>query len=389
MNLAMPSKTSPAKWRRDWRLGVILLLGFLLIAVAVNWLRYELRSYALLTHFTDPEATGPILRWESRQVTTEDVPISTSGEPIPGRLYKPAGISRPPGMVIAHGIHHLGINEPRLVNFARAMAGTGIEVLTPELTSLADYHVDAASIAAIGESAGWLDQHLGNRRVTVTGVSFAGGLALLAACDPKYAPHFKALVLMGAYADLARASRFLVTDEEEFPDGRTLKFPAHPYGAQVLVYARLDKFFPPNDLPAAYEALRYWLWEQPEDARSWLAKLSPASRTTMESLFNRQFDTLRPKMLVAIRADQPQLDAISPHGRIAGLRIPVFILHGTADDIIPASESAWLQREVPPADLRAALITPVFSHVDAKKSGDWWEKLRLVQFIAEVLRATN
>lgn len=385
----MPSKTSLTNRQPNWRSGIILALLLVLIAITVNWLRYELRSYALLTHFTDPLATGPILRWESREVVTEEVLIPVAGEPIRGRLYRPLGISRPPGMVIAHGIHHLGINEPRLMNFARAMAGTGIEVLTPELTSLADYHVDAASIAAIGESAGWLDQQLGNRPVTVTGVSFAGGLALLAACDPRYAPHFKALVLMGAYADLARASRFLVTDQEEYPDGRTLVFPAHPYGAQVLVYARLDRFFPPGDLPAAYEALRYWLWEQPEDARPWLARLSAASRTTMESLFNRQFDTLRPKMLAAIRADQSQLDAISPHGHIAGLRIPVFILHGTADDIIPASESVWLKREVPPADLRAALITPVFSHVDAKKSGDWWEKLRLVQFIGEVLRATE
>jgi len=94
-------------------------------------------------------------------------------------------------------------------------------------------------------------------------------------------------------------------------------------------------------------------------------------------------------MLEVIRADQPELDAISPHGRIAGLRAPVFILHGSADDIIPSSESLWLEREVPRAALCAVLITPVFSHVDAKKPGSWIEELQLVHFIAGVLRAAE
>jgi pimeloyl-ACP methyl ester carboxylesterase len=385
-NSAQSNPAARPPRRRPLALSTLLLL----IAVfALFSLRHELRSYALLTHLIDPQAKGAILNWESREVQSEDLQIPAGGALISARLYRPAGVAHPHGMLIAHGIHHLGINEPRLENFARAVAGAGIEVLTPELTALADYHVDATDIATIGDSAGWLEQKLGNGPVTVTGISFAGGLVLLAACDPKYAAHFKAVALMGAYADLARASRFLVTDEEEFPDARRLPFAAHPYGAQVLVYARLNKFFPPEDLAAAHEGLRYWLWEQPEQAKPWLEKLSPDSRAIMESLFAHKFDALRPKMLEVIRADEPQLDAISPHGHISGIRVPVFILHGSGDDIIPASESLWLEREVPPAKLRAALVTPVFSHVDAKKSGALFDELRLVHFIAGVLQATD
>jgi len=372
--------------RRYQLLGLFVLPLLLIVA---NYLRFELRSYSLLTHFIDPQVTNPLLRWETRDVITEEVQIPTAGGLVAARIYRPAGISSPPGMVIAHGIHHLGIDEPRLMNFARAVAGTGIEVVTPELAALADYHVDSSSIATIGDSAAWLEQRLGRGPVMVTGVSFAGGLALLAACDAKYSAHIKALALMGAYDDLARVSRFLVTDQAELPDGRTISFLAHPYGAQVFVYAHLDQFFPQEDLPIARQALRYWLWEQPQQAQPWLSKLSPGSRATMEMVFARQLQTLRPKMLEVIRADQPELDAISPHGRIAGLRAPVFILHGSADDIIPSSESLWLEREVPRAALCAVLITPVFSHVDAKKPGSWIEELQLVHFIAGVLRAAE
>ena len=180
-------------------------------------------------------------------------------------------MAHPPGLLNVHGIHHLGIDEPRLMNFSRAAAESGLAVLTPQVTSLADYHVDADSIATIGQSAVWFDERLGKRGVTVVGVSFAGGLAALAARDPKYGPHIRRLVLMGAYEDLARVSRFLATSVEEFPDGRKVPFAAHDYGASVFVYAHLDQFFPPPDLAVAHETLRDWLWEEPEKATPLLA----------------------------------------------------------------------------------------------------------------------
>ncbi len=64
-------------------------------------------------------------------------------------------------------------------------------------------------------------------------------------------------------------------------------------------------------------------------------------------------------------------------------------LHGSTDDIIPSTESLWLQREIPPKYLREVLITPAFSHVDPDKSAAWYENVRLVRFLAGVLRASE
>jgi pimeloyl-ACP methyl ester carboxylesterase len=275
------------------------------------------------------------------------------------------------------------------MSFSRAVAGSGLAVLTPQIDALADYHVDGASIPIIGESAAWLDQRLGTGPVTVTGISFGGGLTLLAAADPRYAPHVRALALMGAYDDLARVSRFLATSQEEFPDGRTIPFAAHDYGASVFVYAHLNQFFPAGDLTAAHEALRAWLREQPEDAKPWIARLSPASQGTMDALLARRIDEVRPQILNAIHTDEVELAALSPHGHLASLRVPVFILHGSADNVIPPAESQWLKQDVPHEDVRAVLITGAFSHVDPEKDASIWEELRLVHFIAGVLRAAN
>ena len=223
---ASPHK-APGTRRYIWFFAPIILI---LLGIAVYALRDDFRAYALLAHFEDPNATGPLLRWESYPVTVADAVIPTASGPVRARLYSPVGVAHPRGMLVVHGIHHLGIDEPRLMNFSRAVAGSGLAVLTPQIDALADYHVDAASIPIIGESAAWFDERLGTGPVTVTGISFGGGLSLLAACDPSFAPHFRALALMGTYDDLARVSRFLATSQEELPDGRAI-----PFAAQIPI----------------------------------------------------------------------------------------------------------------------------------------------------------
>ena len=374
--------------RRSFKLlGLAVLIAAL--AVAAYFLQYELRSYVFLTQFLDPRADSFLVRVEGRSMDTQDLTISTPGGLVRARLFVPLGTARPPGMLLVHGIHHLGIDEPRLENFARAAASDGFAVLTPEVAALADYHVDGASVGTIGESAAWLQQRLGTGPVTVVGVSFAGGLSLLAACDPRYAPHIRSLVLIGAYDDLGRVVRFLATSQAELPDGRAEPYQAHDYGAAVFVYSHLEQFFPAADLRLAHDALRDWLWERPADAQALFAPLSPASRATMELLLARRIDQLRPKILEAIQADDAQLSAISPQGKIAALRVPVFLLHGSTDEIIPSTETLWLEREIPRPYLREALITPAFSHVDPDKHSAWRDELRLVNFLAGILRTAD
>lgn len=379
--------TSPLSSRsKFWGIG---LLTMALAMMGLYGLRYDLRSYSLLIHFLNPNASGVLLRWETYPVTTQDIVLPLTQGSVRARLYLPVGIAHPPGMVVVHGIHHLGIDEPRLVSFARAAAGSGYAVLTPEVAALADYRVDAESIPTIGESPEWLEERLGTGPVTLVGVSFAGGLSLLAASDPRYAPHIRALLLMGAYDNLARVSRFLATSQAELPDGKWEPYKAHDYGAAVFVYSHLDQFFSEGDLGVAHQALRDWLWERPQDAQPLLAKLSPAGRDTVNLLMARRIADLRARLLAAIQADQAQLAAISPEGKLADLRVPVYVLHGATDDIIPSTESLWLEKEIPGKYLRDALITPAFSHVDPEKGASWRDELRLVHFLAEVLRASG
>jgi acetyl esterase/lipase len=131
------------------------------------------------------EVAGQPVPWVAREltvpVTTEDIgfPIETASgqEQVRARVYIPQNRPHAPAMVLFHGVHHLGIDEPRLVGFAAAMAGCGIRVLTPELPGIKDYHVSEDSVATIGESVKWFAAQTGGP-VGVMGLSFSGGLAL-------------------------------------------------------------------------------------------------------------------------------------------------------------------------------------------------------------------
>ncbi len=291
-------------------------------------------------------------------------------------------------MVVIHGMHHLGINEPRLVAFSRAIASSGIRVLTPELLSLTDYRVDRASIDLIGYSAESLAKNV-EGKVGVLGLSFAGGLSLIAATDPRFAPYVNFVLAMGAHDDLERVSRFLVTNRIQRPDGSILETQAHEYGALILIYSHLEDFFPSADVPTAHDALRLFLWEKVEESRKVAQRLSPASQQTMELLYDHHQDTLSKQIEQVIIQHQAEMAAVSPHGKLGSLRVPILLLHGAEDSVIPPSELLWLQQDVPHKALRAALISPLFSHVDMRNKSPLMDTVRLVHFMAQIFELTD
>jgi len=171
-------------------LSVLVLLSALLLARPALT---HLRAAGLLLRIQDPNQRGVLATRSTYPVEESPTEVATPFGSIPARLYIPKGADNAPGMVIVHGVHHLGIEEPRLVRFARAMSASGMRVLTPELAALADYRVDSQSVTLIGYSARRLSSDVG-QKVGVLGLSFAGGLSLIAAVDPQYEPYIRLVI---------------------------------------------------------------------------------------------------------------------------------------------------------------------------------------------------
>jgi dienelactone hydrolase len=320
-------------------------------------------------------------------LVTEDVTIPGPDGPIRARLYFRKG-SKPGGaIVVAHGVHYRGIDERRLVPFARALAETGLTVLTPELRELADYRITASGVKVIRESVRYLAarrDHVAVARVGLLGFSFAGGLALVAVKDPKTAALVSSVTSVGGHHDLRRVLRFLIHNEIETPTG-VMHRKAHEYGLVVLVYGNLEHFVPVQDLPALREGFKAWLREDQRKARAAAqARTTPEAERLWQLLEQGRLQTLAPELDALLQRQNAELAAISAVGHMKQLKVPVYLLHGSHDSVIPSSETDAANLELDGTEHRA-LVSPLLEHVEVSKTAGLSDKLALVSFMAQLL----
>ena len=177
-----------------------LVLGLTAIAVLLAWgpIARHVRAAEFLTRLSQNSELG------APQLSTEDLTINGTTGPIRARLYFRTGARPGEAIVVAHGVHYRGIDESRLVPFVRALAETGLTVLTPELSELADYRITARGVDVIRDSVRYLTtrhDHVATPQVGLLGFSFAGGLSLVAVEDPETARLVSCVTSVGGHHD--------------------------------------------------------------------------------------------------------------------------------------------------------------------------------------------
>ena len=368
-----------------------LVLGFIVAASAVAWpfIRAHLQAIAILRLVSGQKVPSVISKLVTEPVQTTDVNFATEAGVVRGRLYLPERHRDAPGFVVLHGVHHLGIDEPRLVGFARAMASCGLRVLTPELPGIKDYHVDLGSVQVIGASARWFAKQTG-APVGVLGLSFSGGLALVAANDPAYRKDFKFVVAIGAQDEMMHVANFYLTGQEVRPDGTTERLAPHEYGPLVLEYEHLEDFVPAEDEAAIRPVLREHLYEDNGGEKLAEASLNLQQKAEAEGLLDSSSAATKAKLAASDVKHAEEMKELSPHDFLRTMTTPVYLLHGQADNVIPAAETLWMVKELPRATLQAVLVSPVLSHVnldEAKpRAEDQW---RLLHFFALIMHAAE
>lgn len=328
-------------WWRRARLRWAVALLALGLALAVGPLSRRLRAAALFLRF-EGGAGAPawLVHYGEQEVEIAPFSLPSGARAL---LYGPRGSQRGPGMVLAHGIHKDGIREKRLVRLARVLASTGLFVLTPELAQLARYQVTHAGAETIAEAARALAGRLARPRVAVFGVSFGGGLALRAACEEGLRDAIERVIGLGAHHDALRVTRFILGEPALGPGGVRARVTPHPYGAAVL----------------------------------------------FQSLFGERHrgelrEHERARLAEALEGRAAQLRAASPSGCPAPPRVPLHLIHGRADAIVPFTETLWNAREFERATRVEVLISSVIAHAEYAPP-TLRERLALVEFMADLL----
>lgn len=360
---------------------VVIALGCL--AVFASTSRYA-RALQLLRGLAAPATANAA---PASPLVVEELSLPSELGPIRARLYRADRGVRARGVVLAHGLHYRGIDERRFVPFARALAATGLVVLTPELSELADYRVTAQGVGVIDASVRYLSAQrawIDERRVGLLGFSFAGGLSLVAASDPGLQQHLAYVTSVGGHHDLERVLRFFRTNQVSTPAGMR-SGRAHDYGLVVLIYGHLERFVPEADLALMRRALRLWLQEEHELA--W-AVASERTEPTSELLFERvaqgRLQELGPDIDALIEHHREQLRRLSPAGRLGAIHVPVYLLHGASDNVIPSGETEWASVELGSSE-HEALVSPLLDHVQLGGTASWSNTVRLVSFVGRWL----
>src|SRR6185503_2119572 len=222
--------------RRGWRiLAVAVVIAAVLAYLAVPYVRAA-SLFVRVAHIggrVEELATS-----QARSVTVlppHMVPVR--GGVVPAQFYRPDGrVSRT--ALLIPGIHSMGINEPRLTALARDLAGSGVMVMTLALPDLQRYRLTTQSTDVIEDAVGWMTSRTDlapDGRIGLIGISFAGGMSVVAAGRASIRDKLAYIVSFGGHADLPRVLHYLATGEETRLPGVTT-VPPHDYGVAVILY---------------------------------------------------------------------------------------------------------------------------------------------------------
>jgi pimeloyl-ACP methyl ester carboxylesterase len=239
------------------------------------------------------------------------------------------------------------------------------------------------------------------------GISFSGGLSVVAAGRPSLAHRVAFVFSLGGHDDLPRVLRYLCTGHEPrpMPDvqlgastaGETFVLPPHDYGVAVILLSLADRLVPPAQVEPLRTGVRQYLWASALDGgvdkarapaefdavRRLMRTLPEPSATLLRYALDRDVVHLGARLLPMLGASS-SADALSV-SKSPKPSAPVFLLHGLEDNVVPEVESEYMA-----ADLRGhapvrLLLSGLISHAEADQPVHVGDVLQLAGFWGDLL----
>ena len=324
--------------------------------------------------------------------------VPTRQGDVAAQWYRPSGRIRRATLLIP-GIHSMGITEPRLTALATDLAGSGVAVMALALPDLMGYQITARSADVIEDAVGWMaaqPEFARDGRVGMIGISFAGGLSIVAAGRPSIRNKVAYVLSFGGHGDLERVLKYLATGEAVQAQG-LVTHPPHDYGVAVITYAGAELLVPHEQVAPLREGIRTFLLASQmtlvdtdkanatfQQARDIATTLPEPAATLLTYVNDRNVSALGPLLEphIALEADP----AASPERAPTPPAAPVFLLHGNDDIVIPAAESVVLANHLRQqgVDVRL-LLSQIITHAELDRAAAISDSWRLIAFWADVL----
>ncbi|HSH76333.1 MAG TPA: hypothetical protein VLA09_11665 [Longimicrobiales bacterium] len=316
------------------------------------------------------------------RVEEQEIVLDRDGTSVPATLSRPLSRSDPlPAWVVLHGITRRGRSHEQLARFTRALVSTGAAVAVPEVPEWRNFALAPrlalptlkAALRGL-RSSGWAR----DAPVGVVGFSFGAPHAIAATAHPDVRDQVAGSLGFGGYCSLERTIRFLLTGEHEW-EGRVQRLEPDPYGRWIVAANYLtavpglgdtgdvadalrslaaeagDLGIPSND--AHLDHLKTALAGRLEDAHREIFELfAPAAHAMPDP---ERAERMGTDLAAAARRTDP---GIEPAAALGQVRLPVHVLHGRDDNLIPCSEGLRLKASLPDETWSRVTITGLFGH---------------------------
>jgi hypothetical protein len=389
------------------------LLFALAVLVAAAWL---MRPYAHGLSFVVRAAgvdgtTRRIADLDATATSEREITIPIDSGPLRARVYEPSR-SRRRAALLVPGLHPAGIDEPRLVGLARHLSGSGVTIVTPEISELSHFELAPTITDAIEQAGTWLSSETAlapDHQVGLIGIGISGGLSIVAAGRPAMAGRVAFVLSFGGHDDLPRVLRYLCTGVAPRPsnqvrlkadttseDPTAFVRPPDAYGLAGLLVGLAHRLVPPGQVEPLRDAVRRFLSAPPQDvadapqagteSESMLAaakRMPEPSATVLRYVYARDVAHLGARLLPYVNAygGDPSL---SP-SRSPKPSVSVFLLHKADDNFVPAVESEYLAEALHGRAPVRLLISGLASGAEGDRAMRTGEVLKLAGFWGDLL----
>lgn len=276
----------------------------------------------------------------------------------------------------------MGRLHPQLVRFARALSATGTAVLVPEVPEWRALNVTPRVTApTIRGAADLLDRRadVSEEKYGLIGFSFGAPQVAIAAADERLQGRVAGAVLFGGYCSLERTLVFQMTGRHEW-DGVDYASSPDPYGRWVVGSNHLTDVPGYEDAGDVAEALhllaaaasdrRVKAWEPYHDPMIEELRASlPGRRQELFDYFARSTRGGRKEgadgaflasgLALACQRVEPLLE---PMDALAHVSMPMRLIHGRGDRLIPFTEGLRLGDGLPAQALQDLTVTGLIDH---------------------------
>jgi len=247
------------------------------------------------------------------------------------------------GAVLAvHGLTLDGGRDARLADFARALAASGVLCFVPTLPALADGRLDPADVDVLGALVRACAK-AAEGPLCLTGFSLGASYALCAATRKGAQEDLRAILSFNAAHDLNTLLGQALAN---------LRAPSDDTSLDMAIFAALVLTRTAGD--------RLGLGALQSGIREFLQGFCQRPLAEKRSFFHDHFQGLPLAEVFQGARDQGDWAALSPAGRLGGLRVPVSLIHDRGDRLVPPSHALALGAELPE---HRAWITGAVAHV--------------------------